>query len=84
VRQKSIEIYLRGRLRADIEINMGKRARLYKTGGILPITFATHIPWYSLKKRWLDKQYFEDFLHCDIGVPIRQLEQQLAKQLKAN
>jgi hypothetical protein len=80
--QTLMEIYLLGRIKQDKNIEENKERKLYKTGGICPLTLATHIPWYSLKKRFVLKRDFENFLRCDLGVPRRQLEQQLAKQIK--
>jgi hypothetical protein len=77
-----MEVYLIGRFKQDENIKAGKERKLYKAGGICPLTLATHVPWYSLKKRIISKKNFEYFLRCDIGVPAKQLEHQLSKQIK--
>jgi len=76
-----IKVYWLGRFKPEeldyLAQGETKRLRLYKSGGILPLVFATENSWTTRKINRIER--FSKPLFCDLGVP----NMQLAKKIKA-
>ena len=66
----------------DLSPAGSEKARLYKSGGICSLILTTQSSFYRIRKLFGGNR-FQNSISCDVGVPIRQLEQQLDREVRA-
>ncbi|OGJ21184.1 hypothetical protein A3K73_05020 [Candidatus Pacearchaeota archaeon RBG_13_36_9] len=66
-----------------IEVSGGtdrERRSYHKAGGVYPFILATK-RWFPVLRRLQGIDMFKDSLDCDIGVPVKQLEKDIARKV---
>lgn len=79
-----IQVYWLGRFKPEelsylAQDKETERLKLHKTGGILPLIFATENNWFKRLRERLNR--FSDPLFCDLGVPFEQFQKKIVSQL---
>jgi len=79
-----IKIYWLGRFKPDklsylAQDQETKKLKLYKTGGVLPLVFATENNWWRRITKRVNR--FSNPLFCDLGVPFEQFQKKIESQL---